>query len=106
MHREHGFFHFTGIAHASKQYLALGEINDNNAIGVGAIALRVTFETSDVENIPFGLSAGIIGLGADKHIAPKQRLPSGFCCDFHGQVVIAVLAHMKVGNEFLTNLQM
>ena len=63
LYREHGFLHLTGVAHTGQQHLALGEVDDDHAVGVGAVALGVADEAGHVEDIPLGLASGVVGSG-------------------------------------------
>ena len=71
LHREHGFLHFAGVAHASDQHFTLGKVDDDAAIGVGAVAVRVTLEACGVKNGPLFFSGLVVGLRTYKHGATK-----------------------------------
>src|SRR5690606_20517924 len=80
-------------------HLAAGEVDDHRTLAVGAVALGVADEVGGVKNLPGLLAGGVVLLGTDKHIAPEQVVPGGFSGHLDRDVVLAVLAYVKVGDE-------
>src|SRR5690606_41557317 len=65
-HGEHGFLHLTRVVHAGQQDLALGKVDDDTTIGVGAVTFWNALEVGGVEDLPFLLVGSVIGFRADK----------------------------------------
>jgi len=61
-------------------------------------SLGVAHKISYVQNFPFRFVGGVVGIGTDKHVAAKQRLPGRGGNDFDRQVVIVVRTHVQVLN--------
>ncbi|MCY1276848.1 hypothetical protein D9M69_271470 [compost metagenome] len=99
LHREHRLLHLAGVAHAGDQHLALGEVEDHAAIGVGAVTLGHALEVGDVEHLPLGLAGRVVGFRVDEQLAAEQVLPGGLGGHLHRQVVFGGRAYMDVGNE-------
>ena len=96
LHREHGFFHFTGVLHASNQHATLGELENHAAVRIGAVTLRVTLEVGRVENFPVILARRVVLVRADKQGVGKQVVPGGLGGDFDRDIVSRVSADMQV----------
>ena len=99
LHGEHGFLHFTGVTHAGDKDLALGEVEDHTAVGVGAVTLRLALEVRGVQDLPLFLAARVVLLRADEHGVGEQVVPRGLRGHFYGQVMISVGAHVQVGDK-------
>jgi hypothetical protein len=101
LHGEHGFLHFTGVVHAGNQHLALGEIQDDAAVGIGAVAVGQALEAGGVDHLPFIFLAGVVFVGRDEEVLAEQAVPGGFGGDLHRQVMLRVGAHVQVGDELV-----
>ncbi|CAI8754899.1 NAD-specific glutamate dehydrogenase [Pseudomonas sp. IT-P171] len=101
LHREHGFFHFAGVAHASDQHFLLGEVEDHATIGVGAVTLWHAFEVGNVEHLPLITASRVVFFRVDEQATTEQVLPGSLGGHFHGQVVVFRRTYMNVGNEML-----
>ncbi len=99
LNREHGFLHFACVVHAGQQYLALGEVDDDAAVGVGAITLWHTLEIGGVEDLPFLLVGRVEAIRANKQVAAEQVLPRSFGGHFHRQVMFRVGTNVNVRDE-------
>src|SRR5690554_5694253 len=101
LHREHGFLHLTGVVHTGQQHLALGKVEDNAAVGVGAVTLGHALEVGGVEDLPFLLVGRVVGVRADEQVAAEQVLPGGFGGHLHRQVVLGVRANVYVRDKLV-----
>ncbi|KPB78379.1 Uncharacterized protein AC505_5224 [Pseudomonas syringae pv. maculicola] len=101
LHREHGFLHFAGITHACDQHLAGGEVDDDGAVGVGAITLRVADEPWRVLDFPLVLASRVVLFRVDEQATAEQIVPRCFGGHLDRQVVRRIGAYMNVGNEAL-----
>ncbi|MNO64598.1 hypothetical protein D3C76_553300 [compost metagenome] len=99
LHGEHGFLHFTGVAHAGDQHFLLGEVEDHAAVGVGAVTLGHALEVGDVENLPLVAADRVVLLGIDEQLTAEQVLPGGGGGHLDRQVVLLGGTYMHVGNE-------
>ena len=71
-------------------------MNDDGAVRVRAVALRVTDKVGNIEYFPFGFMRWVVGFRLDEHVATKQGLPSGGSNHFDREVVITVRSNMHV----------
>ncbi|MNG89107.1 hypothetical protein D3C79_479620 [compost metagenome] len=101
LHREHGFLHFAGVAHASDQHLLLGEVDDHATIGVGAVTLRLAHEVGDVEDLPLVAASRVELLRVDEQATTEQVLPGSLGGHLHRQVVLGGRPYVNVGNEVI-----
>ncbi|CAI8760341.1 NAD-specific glutamate dehydrogenase [Pseudomonas sp. IT-P294] len=101
LYREHGFLHFTGVAHAGDQHFLLCEVEDHATIGVGAVTLRNAFKIGDVQHLPLITASRVVLFRVDEQATTEQVLPGSLRGHFHGQVVISRRTYMNVGNEML-----
>ncbi|MNQ59764.1 hypothetical protein D3C85_740250 [compost metagenome] len=99
LHREHGFLHLAGVAHAGQQNLLGGEVDDHAAVGVGAVALRGTLKVGYVEHLPLVLAERVVGWRVDEQLTAEQVLPGRGGGHLDRQVVLFGGAHMDMGNE-------
>src|SRR5690606_3345865 len=83
------------------QHLLLGEVDDDAAIGVGAVALGDALEVGNVEDLPL-FAAGRVVLGrVDEQATAEQVLPGGLGDHLDRQVVLGGSAYVNVGDEVL-----
>src|SRR5690606_40697986 len=97
--RFRSFLHSTGVAHASDQHFALGEVEDHATVGVGAVAFRITLKVHRVQDLPLVLAGRIVGVRADEKGVGEQIVPGGLGGDLHRQVVLFGGANVKMGNK-------
>src|SRR3989344_1231398 len=99
LHSEHGFLHFTGVAHAGDQDFLGGKVEDHAAIGVGAVTLRYALEVGDVEHLPLVFVSRVVLLRVDKQATAEQVLPGSGGGHLDWQVVRVGRTYMNVGQE-------
>lgn len=104
LHREHGFFHFTGVTHAGDQHFFLGEVENHATVGVGAVTLWHALEVGDVEHLPLFTTGRVVLGRVDEQAATEQVLPGGLGGHFHGQVVVFGSPYVNMGNEVLLRI--
>ena len=75
LHGKHRFFHLSGVTHPGNQHLALTKVDDDGCLRVSAITFRVADEICHVEYLPLRLVCRVVGIWANEHVPPKQRLP-------------------------------
>ena len=106
LYREHRFLHLTGIAHARNEHFALTKIDDDSAVRVGSVSLRIADKVGDIHNLPFRLFRGVVVLGPNEHIATKQTLPCGARHNPHRYVMVVMLSDVEMLHPLLTGGEM
>src|SRR5690606_38884838 len=99
LHAEHGFLHFTGVAHACQQHFALGKVQNDGAVRTGDIAFRYAFKARYVEDGPLFFGRRVVGFRQDKQVTAEQVLPGSLGNHFYRQVMLRVSTHVHVRYE-------
>ena len=99
LHREHGLLHLTGVTHARQQDAATREVDQHDAVGVGAITLWLAGEVRRVEDGPLALVLGIEAVRTHEHGTREQVVPGRLGGHADRQVVLEVSADMQLGDE-------
>ena len=88
-------FHFAGVAHTGDQHFALGKVNHNRAIAIGAVPIRLALEVRGVKDLPDFFVVRIVVLGTMNKDRPK-RLCRVFGVHLYWQIVFRIRTHMEV----------
>src|SRR5664279_6554027 len=96
-HAKDGFLNLPRILRTPDQHELLGEVHDDEDLGVRAVDFGNGVEVRGVDEGKLRhLSADLCGLALDKHVAREKVVPSGFGDDANRQTVPGIRTHKAI----------